>query len=93
MDLPLSRTQARKMCLWLKGHYGPQISAALAEGPFDLDTACAIVCQETGIYLIDFIDRMSPAEALARCVFDASGDADGTSRGAFSQTTAVFSNT
>jgi hypothetical protein len=39
---------------------------------------------------VQFIDEMDADAALARCVFDASGDADGTRRGAFPRNTADF---
>ena len=90
MDLPLTRDQTHQLARWMKDHYGPQIEAVLAGSPFTLDIACAIACQESGIYLLGFIHKVGPDEALARCVFDASGDADGTTRGAFPQKTDVF---
>lgn len=89
-DLPMSRARAQHLARWLKSEHGPKILAALANTPFSIDIACAICCKETGIYLVDFIDKMSSADALARCVFDASGDAAGTSRSAFPKNTAAF---
>ncbi len=90
MDLPMTRDQSHQFAQWIKSNYGPQINDVLAGSPFTLDIACAIACQETGIYLRPFTKMLPADEALARCVFDASGDADGTSRGAFPQNTAVF---
>lgn len=90
MDLPLTRDQSHQFTQWIKTNYGAQINQVLAGSPFTLDIACAIACQESGIFLLGFTHKVSPDEALARCVFDASGDATGTSRGAFPQNTAVF---
>ena len=90
MDLPLTRDQAHQFATWIKSNYREQIRTALNGTPFSLDIACAIACQETGIYLLGFIHKIAPDEALARCVFDASGDVSGTSRGAFPRNTAVF---
>ena len=89
-DLPMSRSRAQKLARWLKSNYGPRLTAALSPTPFSIDIACAIVCKETGIYLVDFIESMTPVTALARCVFDASGDAPGTSRRAFPVNAAAF---
>lgn len=89
-DLPMTRARAQHLTRWLKQRYGTAMQAALGATPFSVDIACAICCQETGLYLVDFIDAMDEDMALARCVFDASGDADGTSRRAFPRTTAAF---
>ena len=78
------------MSRWVKETFGAKINASLAGTPFSLDIACAIACQETGIYLAHFIDTLSADEALARCVFDASGDYPGTSRSAFPKNTSAF---
>ena len=89
-DLPMTRTRAQHLARWLKDEHGTEMLASLADTPFSIDIACAICCKETGIYLVDFIDNMDAASALARCVFDASGDAAGTSRNAFPKNTAAF---
>lgn len=89
-DLPMNRTRAQRLARWLKTEHGDKMQAALAGTPFNIDIACGICCKETGLYLLDFIEALSPAEALARCVFDASGDAGGTSRSAFPKNTAEF---
>jgi hypothetical protein len=90
MDLPLTRDQTHQFVGWIKNNFRDPIEGVLNGTPFDLDHACGIACQETGIFLLGFSHKLSPTEALARCVFDASGDAAGTSRGAFPQNTAVF---
>jgi hypothetical protein len=89
-DLPMTRTRAQHLARWLKSNYGSEILAALESTPFSIDIAYGICCKETGLYLVDFIDEMSAADALARCVFDASGDAAGTRRNAFPKNTAAF---
>ena len=90
MDLPMNGDDAQALAHWIKTHYGQQIAGVLAGSPFTLDIACAITCQETGIYLLPFTKKFAPDDALELCVFDASGDADGTTRGAFPRNTAEF---
>ena len=67
-------------------NFGPQIAAALAVEPvtlLTLDHVCAIAAKESAIYWIGFVDRLKAQDILPLCVFDASGDFPGTSRGAF----------
>ena len=90
MDLPLNGKQARQLCRWLKDNYGNDIVSALNDTPFSVDVACAIACQETGIYLYGFLGEMPADKALGLCVFDASGDYPGTSRKAFPKNTVAF---
>lgn len=90
MDMPLNRRRAREMAAWLKTNFGAQIEAALAGTPFSMDIACAIVCQETGLYLLGFTKTRTVDEALSLCVFDASGDVPSSPRGAFPRNTAEF---
>jgi hypothetical protein len=90
VDLLIGRERAQQLALWLKTNYGERMDEALGDTPFSVNIACAIACQETGIYLIEFIENMDADDALARCVFDASGDAAGTSRRAFPKNTAAF---
>ena len=90
MDLPMNGDDSQALARWIKTNYGQQINDVLAGSPFTLDIACAITCQESGIYLLPFTKKFAPDEALELCVFDASGDANGTSRGAFPRNTAEF---
>lgn len=90
MDLPLNRDQAHVMAGWIKTNFGTRITQELTDTPFNLDIACAIACQETGIYLVRFIKTLSVDDALGRCVFDASGDYPGTTRSAFPRNTGIF---
>jgi hypothetical protein len=89
MSLPISKSQAIKACQWLKACWGDEIRAAVFS-PFTVDHICAIACQETAYFWLPLIDKLTPAEILARCVLDASGDASGTSRSAFPRNTAAF---
>lgn len=89
-DLPVSRKRAGIAARWLRDHFGDQMARAVAGGPFEVKHLCAIVCQETAIYWPSWIDRLSPDDILARCVFDASGDAAGTQRSAYPRNTAIF---
>lgn len=88
-ELPINKAQALRACKWLKDNFGEEIRAAMP-APFTLDHACAIACQETAYFWLQFIDRLSPSEVLARCVLDGSGDVEGTSRRAFPRNTAAF---
>ncbi len=90
MPLPISRGQAHTVAKWMKDNFGDAIRAAVAGTPFSLDIVCAIACQETAFVWIHFLDDLSNAEILARCVFDASGDYPGTQRSAFPRNTAAF---
>ena len=87
---PLSRVQAGRVKAWLMGNFTTQITSAIAGTPIDDNMVCAIACKETAPMWLGWTDKLSPADLLARCVFDASGDAEGTSRSAFPQNTAEF---
>ena len=87
--LPISKIQAGAACRWLKGCWGAELRAA-AFGPFTVDHLCAIACQETAYFWLPLINKLTPAEILARCVLDASGDYPGTVRSAFPKNTTVF---
>jgi hypothetical protein len=90
MDLPMTKARAQQLASALKENFGQRMEAALADTPFPVALAYAIACKETGPFLVEFMENMEPPEALARCVFDASGDAKGTSRKAFPIDTAAF---
>jgi len=87
---PLNRDQTRRAKQWLMRNFGDAIRAATDGTPFDTDLVCAIACKETANVWLGWIGNMGPDEVLARCVFDASGDAPGSSRSAFPQNTAAF---
>ena len=87
-----SQRDALKARNWLMRNYGDSITRAAASlPPMDADLVCAIACKETAPIWVSWTDRGMPADTLlARCVFDASGDAPGTSRGAPPRNTADF---
>lgn len=89
-DLPVSRTQALKARNWLVQNFGDQIDQAIQGSPLDANHVAAIACKETANVWLGWIDRLAPADVLARCVFDGSGDVPGTSRSAFPRNAADF---
>jgi hypothetical protein len=82
-ELPITEAKVGPLKRWMMGNFGPQIVAAVAGTPIDPDLVCAIAAKESSIYWLGFIDRIAPADLLALCVFDASGDFPGTRRNAF----------
>lgn len=89
-NLPISLHRAGVVRDWLHKNFGDQMVAATKGTPFDADLLCAIVCQETAVYWLQFKKLDDPAAVLKHCVFDASGDAPGTSRSAFPKNLAAF---
>lgn len=88
--LPLSKAQAIRCAQWMMDHFGDKIRAAVAGKPYEAKHITAIVCQETAYKWLKWTENLTPAQIVERCVFDASGDFPGTSRGAFPKTTAAF---
>ena len=88
-NLPLSHTKCLLTADWLELHYSAQCEAATQDTPFTKELLYAIACQETAIYFYDWSKDHTPDEVLGRCVFDASGDVNGTRR-AFPKNTAAF---
>ncbi|MBS1749771.1 MAG: hypothetical protein JST63_07695 [Bacteroidetes bacterium] len=88
-ELPLTRSQCLATAQWLELHYGEQSANAVEGTPFTNELLYAIACQETAIYFYEWTKDHSPDEVLGRCVFDASGDVNGT-RKAFPKNTAEF---
>jgi hypothetical protein len=88
-NLPLSRTKCLLTAEWLESNYGSQCAATVEGTPFTKELLYAIACQETAIYFYDWTKDYTPNEVLGRCVFDASGDVNGT-RNAFPKNTAAF---
>lgn len=87
---PISETQAHQVKIWMMRNFGPQLMTSIQDKPFDVNVICAIAGKEAALYWLNWIDTLSPQETLARCVFDASGDAPNTSRVAFPQNTQAF---
>jgi hypothetical protein len=90
MTLPINRAQAHKMAQWMKAHFGDAMDAATEGTPFSTDLLCAIACQETAYVIVGWIGTYGADVILARSVFDASGDAEGTERTAFPVNAAAF---
>ena len=88
----MSKQAAVIACKWLKGCFGDEIRAAVF-GPFTVDHICGIACQETAYFWLPLIGKkLTPAEVLARCVLDATGNTADTvgQRSAFPRNTAAF---
>jgi hypothetical protein len=90
MSLPITRAQAHTAAKWMKDNFGRKIQSAVANTPFSVDLLCGIACQETAYFWLNFVKKISPAEIVARCVLDASGDFPDTHRSAFPKNTAAF---
>lgn len=88
-DLPLRQSKCMLTAEWLELHYGNDCAAATEGTPFTKELLYAVACQETAIYFYDWTRDHTPEEVLGRCVFDASGDVNGTRR-AFPKNTAAF---
>jgi hypothetical protein len=88
-DLPLNKVQCLQMAAWMDNNFGDKCETVVDNTPFTKQLLYAIVCKETAIYVYRWINDHSPGEILGRCVFDASGDVNGT-RSAFPKNTAAF---
>ena len=89
LDLPLTHSECIECATWLQTHFEPNFTSAVNNTPFEKELLYAIACQETACCWVNWIHDHTPDEVLARCVFDASGDANGT-RLAFPKNTAAF---
>jgi hypothetical protein len=89
LDLPLTRSQCLACSAWMNTHFSQQFAAAVKSTPFEKELLYAIACQETAYVWVQWINDHTPDEILARCVFDASGDVNGT-RLAFPKNTAAL---
>ncbi len=88
-ELPVTQSQCLKVAQWMQLHFGDICEAAVQGTPFTKELLYAIACQESAIYFMKWINDHTPGEVLGRCVFDASGDANGD-RSAFPKNTAAF---
>ncbi|MGB5026598.1 MAG: hypothetical protein WBO44_14680 [Saprospiraceae bacterium] len=88
-DLPLSRNKCLLTAEWLELHYGDKFVEAVKGTPFTKELLHAIACQETALYFYNWTKDYTPDEILGRCVFDATGDMNG-SRSTFPKNTAAF---
>jgi|GEM_PF-2216992 hypothetical protein len=89
LDLPVTQTQCLNCAAWMKNNFESSFDAIVADTVFEKELLYAIACQETAIYWNGWMNDHTPDEILGRCVFDASGDVNG-SRSAFPKNTAVF---
>ena len=89
MNLPLTQSQCLNCAEWMKINFGDKCGAAVAGSPFEKELLYAIACQETAYVWRGWIRDHTANEILGRCVFDASGDVNGTRR-AFPKNTAAF---
>lgn len=89
LDLPVNHSECLACADWMQTHFGDKCAAAVANTVFEKELLYAIACQETAIYWHQWINDHTADEILARCIFDASGDVNGT-RSAFPANTADF---
>jgi hypothetical protein len=88
-ELPISDSQARKVTEFMRDNFGQKVVASVAGTPFPAPLLPAIVCQETAYFWLGFTQTLTPPQVLARCVLDASGDAN-SDRDVFPRNTAEF---
>jgi len=89
-SLPLSKSAALTCARWLMSNFGDPLRAAVRSKPYKTEHLCAIVCQETAYKWLKWTSTQTPKTIIERCVFDASGDYPGTTRGAFPKNSADF---
>jgi hypothetical protein len=87
---PLNATQVKRARDWLAANFGAAVDATALRNGVDSNLIYAIACQETASVWLAWIGRLPPDQVLARCVFDASGDAPGSDRKAFPANTQEF---
>ena len=74
MGLPITKKQCQRATKWIKSNFGEEVSHAVRGTPFSEDNICAIICQETAYFWLQFLDTLSVDDILKRCILDASGD-------------------
>lgn len=87
---PLVATQVKRARDWMAANFGAAVETAALKNGVDSNLIYAIACQETASVWLAWIDKLPPEQVLARCVFDASGDAPGSDRRAFPTNTQEF---
>jgi hypothetical protein len=89
---PLNADQVKKARVWMETNFGGDIDAAAAAvgNGVDSNLIYAIACQETASVWLGWIDKLTPQQVLARCVFDPSGDTPPFDRRAFPTNTQEF---
>jgi hypothetical protein len=89
---PINESQAHAVKQWLLANYAAPLNDAVKPTPFDIDIVCGIAGKEAACYWLAWTKdgSMTNTDILARCVFDASGDAPHAPRDAFPRNTAAF---
>jgi len=87
---PLNATQVKRARDWMAANFGSAIDATALRNGVDSNLIYAIACQETASVWLAWITKLPADQVLARCVFDASGDAPGSARKAFPTNTQEF---
>ena len=87
---PLNAAQVKRARDWMAENFGAAIDAAALRNGVDSNLIYAIACQETASVWLAWIGKLPPDQVLARCVFDASGDAPGSERKPFPTNTQDF---
>jgi peptidoglycan hydrolase-like protein with peptidoglycan-binding domain len=87
---PLDAVQVKRARDWMAANFGTAVDAAALRIGVDSNLIYAIACQETASVWLSWIGKLPPDQVLARCVFDASGDATGSDRRAFPSNTQDF---
>jgi len=90
MDLPLSQHQAVMAANWMELNFGDKIKAATSNSKFTPDIIIAIALQESAIDWIGWIKKYTPAQILALCISDPTGDQPDTVRNVFPKDLAHF---
>lgn len=88
--LPISSAQTVRVAQWMIANFDTQLRASIAGTPLKRKHLCGIVCQETAYVWLGWTKKYDVSTILARCVFDASGDAAAAPRSAFPKNTAAF---
>jgi peptidoglycan hydrolase-like protein with peptidoglycan-binding domain len=89
---PLNPAQVKQARAWMATSFGGAVDAAAQTvgGGVDANLIYAIACQETACVWLGWIEKLTPQQVLARCVFDPSGDTPPFDRRAFPTNTQEF---
>ncbi len=77
-ELPVSQTKCRLTAEWLDKNFGDKCQAAVEGISFYKRTFICDSLPGNCHLFLRLDERQTPGEVLGRCVFDASGDANGT---------------
>lgn len=90
--MPISLSSAKTAVKWLKTNFLKELNEGVANTPFSIDVICAIACQETAVYWLQWLKEYTPSEILIGCVFDTNGDYPEGTRKAFPKNQMEFRN-